>query len=75
MPLYPWMQIAGLSLLAAVLVTMGLDKKFYYLSWLMGVPWVVLISGAYFVWRGLNARGLQGAAQPVPGARAQNLPE
>jgi amino acid transporter, AAT family len=75
MPLFPWMQYAGLLLLAAILVTMGLDKKFYYLSWVMGVPWVVLISAAYFLWRGFNDRGLQSAARPVSGPRAQNLPE
>jgi L-asparagine transporter-like permease len=75
MPLFPWMQYAGLILLAAILVTMGLDRKFYYMSWVMGVPWVVLISGAYFIWRGFNGRGLQGAAQPVSRPRAENLPE
>jgi L-asparagine transporter-like permease len=75
MPLFPWMQYAGLLLLAAILITMGLDRKFYYMSWVMGIPWVVLISAAYFVWRGFNGRGLQGAAQPVSAARAENLPE
>ncbi len=75
MPLFPWMQYAGLLLLAAILVTMGLDKKFYRMSWVMGVPWVVLISAAYFVWRAFNDRGLQSAARPVSGPRAQDLPE
>jgi AAT family amino acid transporter len=75
MPLFPWMQYAGLIMLAGVLVAMGLDKDFYYMSWVMGIPWVVLISGAYFIWRGFNGRGLQGAAQPVSGSRAENLPE
>ncbi len=75
MPLFPWMQYAGLILLAAILVTMGLDRKFYYMSWVMGVPWVVLISAAYFVWRGCHDRGLQGAARPVSGAGAENLSE
>jgi len=51
MPLFPWMQYAGLLLLAAILVTMGLDTKFFIVSWLVGVPWVVLISVAYFVWK------------------------
>jgi len=51
MPLFPWMQYAGLLLLAAILVTMGLDTKFFNVSWLVGVPWVVLISVAYFVWK------------------------
>jgi len=51
MPFFPWMQIAGLALLAAVLVSMGLDTDFFYVSWLVGVPWVIAISAAYFLWR------------------------
>jgi AAT family amino acid transporter len=50
MPLFPWMQIAGLLMLAAILVTMGLNDVFY-VSWLVGVPWVILISAAYFIWK------------------------
>jgi len=51
MPFFPWMQYAGLTMLAAILVTMGLDMKFFYVSWLVGIPWVLLISGAYFAWK------------------------
>jgi AAT family amino acid transporter len=51
MPLFPGMQIAGLALLAAILVTMGLDKGVWRISWIVGVPWLVLISVAYFVTR------------------------
>jgi L-asparagine transporter-like permease len=50
MPLFPWMQYAGLLLLAAILVTMGLDTNLY-VSWLYGVPWLILISAAYFIWK------------------------
>ena len=75
MPLFPWMQYAGLLLLSGVLITMGLDRNFYYMSWVMGVPWVILISAAYFIWRRVNGRGLQSAAQPVSRPRAENLPE
>lgn len=75
MPLFPWMQYAGLIILAAVLITMGLDRKFYYMSWVMGIPWVILISVAYFIWRAVNGRGLQGAAQQVSRPRAQDLSE
>jgi L-asparagine transporter-like permease len=50
MPFFPWMQYAGLALLAGILVTMGLDSTLY-VSWVYGVPWVVLISLAYFVRR------------------------
>jgi amino acid transporter, AAT family len=51
MPLFPWMQYAGLLMLAAILITMGLDRNFFYVSWLVGVPWVILISSAYFFWK------------------------
>lgn len=50
MPLFPWMQYAGLAMLAGILVTMGLDPTLD-VSWLYGVPWVALISLAYFVRR------------------------
>jgi L-asparagine transporter-like permease len=51
MPFFPWMQLAGLALLVAVLVTMGLDTEFWNISWICGVPWLVLVSAAYFIWR------------------------
>jgi AAT family amino acid transporter len=49
-PLFPWLQYAGLGILAAVLVTMGLDRDFE-VSWLYGVPWMALISLVYFARR------------------------
>ncbi len=51
MPLFPWMQYAGLAMLAAVLVTMGFDSHLR-VSWLYGVPWLALISLVYFVRKG-----------------------
>jgi L-asparagine transporter-like permease len=51
MPFFPWMQYAGIAMLVAVLVTMGLDPTFD-VSWIYGVPWVAVISLAYFVRRG-----------------------
>ena len=50
MPFFPWMQYAGLAILAGILVTMGLDSTLD-VSWLYGVPWIVLISLAYFMRR------------------------
>jgi len=50
MPFFPWMQYTGIAMLAAVLVTMGLDPTFD-VSWLYGVPWIIVISLAYFVRR------------------------
>ena len=41
---------------------MGLDMKFFYVSWLVGVPWVVLISCAYFVWKAKNGSRVAPAA-------------
>lgn len=38
-------------MLAGVLVTMGLDPVLH-VSWVYGVPWVALISLAYFLRRG-----------------------
>ena len=55
MPLFPWMQYAGLLMLAAILVTMGLDRTFY-VSWAYGVPWLVLVSAAYFLWKARRQR-------------------
>ena len=39
-------QIVGLALLCAVLVTMGLDKETWRISWIVGVPWLLLLSAA-----------------------------
>jgi L-asparagine transporter-like permease len=49
-PGYPYMQIAGIVLLSAVLVTMGLDRD-WNLSWIVGVPWLGLLSLAYLIAR------------------------
>ena len=50
MPLYPVMQIPGLAVLGALLITMGLDKD-WNLSWKGGVPWLALLSLGYFLWK------------------------
>jgi L-asparagine transporter-like permease len=50
-PFFPWLQIAGLMLLGAILVTMGLDREFWNISWIVGVPWLAFVSAAYFVWK------------------------
>src|SRR3984957_7983134 len=47
-PLMPWLQLSALVLLCAVLVTMGLDRGFWNVSWIVGVPWLILISAVYF---------------------------
>ena len=55
MPLFPYMQLAGLGLLVAILITMGLDTDFWNISWIVGVPWLLLITAAYFVWKRRSA--------------------
>jgi L-asparagine transporter-like permease len=62
MPWFPAIQIAGLALLCAVLVTMGLDKETWRISWIVGVPWLVLITVVYFI---LKARGGLVTSAPV----------
>jgi AAT family amino acid transporter len=59
MPLFPWMQVAGLILLAAILITMGLDTELWNISWIVGVPWLVTLSVAYFVWKAKRRDRLQ----------------
>jgi amino acid transporter, AAT family len=67
MPLFPWLQYAGLAMLVGVLVTMGLDPVLH-VSWLYGVPWVALISVAYFV-RRAKVRTVPGAEPSGPRVR------
>jgi AAT family amino acid transporter len=59
MPWFPVIQIMGLALLCAVLVTMGLDKETWQISWIVGVPWLVLVTVVYFI---LKSRGALGRA-------------
>ena len=51
MPFFPYLQIIGILLLAAVLITMGLDTNFWNISWIVGVPWLVAVTLAYFIWK------------------------
>lgn len=50
-PFFPIPQVAGLAALAAILVTMGLDTDFWNVSWIVGVPWLVVLSVAYWLMR------------------------
>jgi L-asparagine transporter-like permease len=49
-PLFPWLQYLALALLAGVLLTMGISKD-WRISWIVGVPWVVLLAVCYLVHR------------------------
>jgi amino acid transporter, AAT family len=55
MPLFPGLQIVGLGLLAALLVTMGLDPD-WSVSWIVGAPWLCLLTVGYFVWKRTRGR-------------------
>ena len=68
MPWFPVVQVAGLTLLCAVLVTMGLDKETWRISWIVGVPWLVLISVMYFIVKARGGRAVSVAAAKQSGA-------
>ena len=51
MPFFPYLQILGLILLAAILITMGLDTDFWNISWIVGIPWMIAVSIAYLIWK------------------------
>lgn len=54
MPFFPYAQLVGLALLAAIVVTMGFDTDFWNIAVLVGVPWCLLIAISYYVWRALR---------------------
>jgi L-asparagine transporter-like permease len=64
MPGFPGMQIAGIALLLAVLATMGMDKD-WWLSWIVGVPWLAILTMAYFL---IKRRAAPAVSQPTPAA-------
>lgn len=47
-PLFPVLQIIGIVLIAAILITMGLDTEFWNVSWIIGVPWLVFLTLIYY---------------------------
>jgi amino acid transporter, AAT family len=61
-PGFPLVQIAGLLLLCAVLITMGLDKETWQISWIVGIPWLMLVSAGYFLMKARRARSAAAAA-------------
>ena len=42
--------VIGLGLMIALAVTMGFDKDWNQ-SWIVGVPWLILLTIAYFIWK------------------------
>ena len=61
-PLSPYLQWLGVGLLVAVLITMGLDKEFWRISIVVGIPWVILVSGCYLLVRARRKRPQTGQA-------------
>ncbi|MGE8631111.1 amino acid permease [Achromobacter denitrificans] len=66
MPLFPIAQLLGITLLAGILITMGLDTEFWNISWIIGVPWLLGVSAIYFIYRrrisaSVLARSMQAA--------------
>jgi AAT family amino acid transporter len=72
MPWFPVIQIAGLTLLCAVLVTMGLDKETWRISWIVGVPWLALISLIYFILKARGGLAVTAAATAAAAAAKQS---
>ena len=60
MPLFPYAQILGLVLIAAIGITMALDTEFWNIAAIVGIPWTVLVALAYLVWR--RFKGSQASA-------------
>jgi amino acid transporter, AAT family len=55
-PLFPIPQIMAITLLAALLITMAFDTQFWNVSWIFGVPWLILLFVAYLIWRAFNRK-------------------
>ena len=51
MPFFPYAQLLGLGLLAAIAVTMALDTDFWNVAVIAGVPWLIFASLAYWIWK------------------------
>lgn len=50
MPFFPFAQLLGLAVLASLLVTMAFDPD-WNISWICGVPWLIVLTAAYFIRR------------------------
>ena len=67
MPLYPWVQLVGLGLLVGILATMGLDRGDWRYSWIVGAPFLTLLSIAYFARNARRSRDGISAPLQEPG--------
>jgi AAT family amino acid transporter len=46
-PFFPYAQIVAIGMLIAILVTMAFDTKFWNVAWLVGVPWIAILTVFY----------------------------
>lgn len=47
-PFFPYPQWAAIAALVAILVTMAFDTSFWNVAWIVGIPWVLLLTALYF---------------------------
>jgi hypothetical protein len=47
---------------------MGLDKEIWYISWAVGIPWLLLLSVGYFIMRARIARRTAASIAPLKAA-------
>ena len=47
-PFFPYPQILAIALLVAILVTMAFDTKFWNVAWIVGVPWIIVLTLLYY---------------------------
>lgn len=52
-PLFPYLQLLGIAMLIAILVTMAFDK-FWNVAWIVGIPWILFLTLVFF-WSGKGA--------------------
>lgn len=55
-PFFPVPQIVGIAVLSALLITMAFDTQFWDVAWIVGVPWLLLLSLIYAVRQRLSRR-------------------
>lgn len=51
-PFFPYAQIAAIGLLLAILITMAFDTKFWNVAWIVGIPWLIMLTLIYRWFRG-----------------------
>lgn len=68
-PFAPYLQWAGLALLVAVMITMALDKDFWDIAFIVGVPWTIVMSIVYFVTRRRQGAARTAAAPVIEASR------